>query len=265
MPRSRLAQRLTRLLLSFSISYNIFGNASAQSLILGIPNAEIVEQGVMEITHESQIGVSQGASWNSFNILTYGLNKQTELTGNFINLDESPVDGTTLALGAKQVRLLSSNAQEWKCTYGTNIGFAPRLGYRPWGIFSYNHLSMRLPVLKTRLTGGLSYGTSHFFGFKKPMPGTDVPRGAGYYLFSALAGIEHPINEKWTLIADWFSGNQAQGALIGGVQYSPPGMALIVAYKHPNGEASKRALVLEAVFDIMLKRHQHVHTQHGSR
>lgn len=223
----------------------------AQSLILGIPNADVAHKGVLEITHESQVGISKPVSWNSFNILTYGLNKRIELTANLINLDKSVLPGATFAFGGKYVLPLDSSAQEWKLTAGTNLGYAPRIDYERWGVFSYSHLSMRLPRLRTRLTGGVSYGTPHFFGFRYvPLQGETRLQRESVPRFSLMAGIEQPLTQHLSLVADWFSGNQAQGALIAGFQYDWGPQALLMAYKVPNGDAAKDAVVLEAVFDI---------------
>lgn len=228
----------------------------AQSLILGIPNADVAHKGVLEITHESQIGFTRPASWNSFNILTYGLNARTELTANLINLDESFLPGATFAAGAKYVLPLSSDAWEWKLTAGTNLGYAPRIDYERWGVFSYSHASTRLKGLKTRLTGGLSYGTPHFFGFRyRAVAGESRLRREQAARLSAMAGAEQPLTKHLSLVADWFSGNHAQGALIAGFQYDWGPQALLVAYKRANGDAAKDALVLEAVFDIDFHEH----------
>lgn len=228
----------------------------AQSLILGIPNADVAHTGILEITHESQVGFTRPVGWNSFNILTYGLNDRTELTANLINLDESFLPGLTFAAGGKYVLPLGRSAREWKLTAGTNLGYAPRIHYDPWGLFSYAHLSMRMPGLRTRLTGGLSYGTPHFFGFRYArLPSEPLPSRQPTTRMSMMAGIEQPLTENLSLVADWFSGNHAQGALIAGFQYDWGPQALLVAYKRANGDAAKDALVLEAVFDIDLMGH----------
>lgn len=228
----------------------------AQSLILGIPNADIAHKGVIEITHESQIGFTRPTSWNSFNIVTYGLNDRTELTANLINLDESFLPGSTFAAGGKYVLPLGAPKREWKLTVGSNLGYAPRINYDPWGLFSYAHLSMRIPRLRTRLSGGLSYGTPHFFGFRYTrLPGESRPSRQETTRMSMMAGVEQPLTEHLSFVADWFSGNHAQGALIAGFQYDWGPQALLLAYKRANGDAAKDALVLEAVFDIDLAGH----------
>lgn len=246
------------ILLALLVTSGLFPRyVGAQSLILGIPNADIAHKGVIEITHESQIGFTRPTSWNSFNIITYGLNDRIELTANLINLDESFLPGSTFAAGGKYVLPLGAPRREWKLTAGTNLGYAPRINYDPWGLFSYAHLSMRVPRLRTRLTGGLSYGTPHFFGFRYTrLPGESRPSRQETTRMSMMAGVEQPLTEHLSLVADWFSGNHAQGALIAGFQYDWGPQALLLAYKRANGDAAKDALVLEAVFDIDLAGHE---------
>ena len=231
------------------------GRADAQSLILGIPNADVAHKGVLEITHESQIGIRSPVTWNSFNIFTTGITDRTELTFSLINLDNTILPGATFAAGAKHIIPLSDGPSEWRLTAGANIGFAPRLNYQPWGFFPYSHLSFRLPGWRTRLTGGVAYGTPHFFGFKNKRPtGQEYRSADGVYMASVMAGVEHPITKRLWIVADWFSGNQVQGALIAGFQYDWGPSALLLAYKLPNGSLSKNAIVTEIVVDIPYAR-----------
>ncbi|MCU0626079.1 MAG: hypothetical protein MUF21_06270, partial [Gemmatimonadaceae bacterium] len=66
---------------------------SAQSLIVGIPNAEVTRPGKWFGTHESQFAATDPRDgWNSFTFLTYGVGAHTELAVSYLNL-ASPASG----------------------------------------------------------------------------------------------------------------------------------------------------------------------------
>lgn len=233
-------------------------SARAQSLILAIPNADVAHKGRLEFMHESQIRVEK-PGWNSFNILTTGVTDRTEASIGIINLDPTIVKGATFMAGIKHVVPLNKGPHEWKYTVGGNIGYSPRMEqpYRQTGVFAYSHISMRVPGLGTRLTGGATFGTPHFFGFRPRAMAPGELRPAGYdplYKLVAMAGVEQPITKRLAFMADWFSHDHVQGALISGFQYDFGMLAVLAAYKLPNGDLAKDAIVTELVFDIPYRR-----------
>lgn len=214
----------------------------AQSLIAGIPNADIAQAGKIELTHESQFNLwDKPASWNSFNFACYRLNNKTELTVNLLNLNrETGFNDITLAAGAKRVVPLfqkDSNPRQWKIIYGANLLYAPTFtSITKWGGWAYGALSARMPISRTRITMGASYGTAHLFGFKEVSPKTT--RGAAEMVplnpVSLMLGVEQPLGSKYRLIADWFSGDHDLAVLIVGMQRRFGGGMFMLAYKHPN-------------------------------
>ena len=81
----------------------------AQSLIVGIPNAEVTRPGKWFGTHESQFGaVSPRESWNSFTFVTYGVGRHTELAVSVLNV-ASPASGNrTVSAGFKSALPVAS-------------------------------------------------------------------------------------------------------------------------------------------------------------
>jgi hypothetical protein len=227
-------------------------NISGQSLIAGIPNADVAHKGKLELTHETQLNFwsEDQTRWNSFNFLCYGVGKNTELTVNLLNLSNQPGSNTSTALGFKSYVPILTNLfskSDVRLTFGTNLQYSfPR---RDWGYWAYSHLSTRLPRSQTRLTGGLSYGTSQLFGFRTVLNSTDgqlIQEGRRPLAF--MGGIEQPLTKHVGLLADWFSGTHEVAALITGFQFNIRHQVLIVAYKHANNpESTNNALVLEAM------------------
>ncbi len=88
------------------------------------------------------------------------------------------------------------------------------------GLWTFGAASVRLPVTRTRLTLGPSYGSKHVFG-----------RTA----LSALAGVEQPLSKSFSVIFDWFSGGHDLGAAVPAVQWNVNHSFIVIAgVKLPN-------------------------------
>ena len=100
------------------------------------------------------------------------------------------------------------------------------------GNWAYSMLQVETPRTGTRLTGGISSGTSVLFGGK---------------ITGFLGGVEQPLGRHWMFQADWFSGRHDLAYLIPGLVYEfhPHWMASF-GYRIPNRHArGYRAVVLE--------------------
>lgn len=236
--------------------------ASAQSLIVGIPNAEVTHLGSFSFTHESQTDLwRRDATWNSFSFLTYGLSKKVELAVSLSNLAAPRSGNLAMGAGYKFVHQFGEdnprlNRWELKATFGQMVLFSlePRpLGSAdarqaqglepqspPVGGWVYSHGSLRLPITRTRLTAGLSYGSSQAFG-------------PGNYPVSFMGGIEQPVVPWLSLVADWYSGSHALASFIPAIQFNlkRPKGALIFGYKRPNDPGSQRdAAIIEFMVEF---------------
>ncbi len=229
---------------------------SAQSLIVGIPNADVTHKGHIAITHESQTDFwDPNPGWNSFNFITYGLSKKVELAVSVNNV-ASPASGNiALGSGFKFVQQLFEKSErlkkwEFKITAGAMLlnslerrmytaEATPEERGNRIGYWVYGHSSMRIPKLQTRFTGGLSYGTGQAFGI-------------GNTPLVFMGGVEQPLTKRWAVIADWYSGNHALAAAIPAVQYNlnKPRGAAIVGVKLPNNPGEQRTA---AIFEVMLE------------
>lgn len=219
----------------------------AQSLIVGIPNAEATPKGAWFFTHESQIEAGQRRAWNTFQFLTYGAGHlakgllpggvDTEIALSFVNFGRPSTGNRTIAAGFKSVyELPSTVGKRWQAR-GTLGVFVPvSLDGQGAGSWVFSSGSVRLPTLATRLTVGPTYGTPQLFGKEK---------------FGMMAGIEQPLGgwfrRRVSLVADWYSGRHDLASAIPAVQFNLPREYIFIAgYKIPNrGAATNPALVLE--------------------
>ena len=122
----------------------------SQSLIVGIPSADIAEKNHLEFTHETQSNFwDKPNKWNSFNFMCYGIGKNSEITLTLNNLDNESSKNLALGFGAKKVLNIFNNNSSWekKIILGTNILYSTHRNN--FGIWSYGLFSIRVPKTKT--------------------------------------------------------------------------------------------------------------------
>jgi hypothetical protein len=215
---------------------------AAQSLIAGIPSADVAPENVLMFTHESQLNVWKydKIKWNSFNFFCYGIQKNLEFTASFSNLSNSPVAHESIGVGFKKIIDVPVAIPECKFIFGQNVlfGLSEKTTVGGW---SYSMFSFRTPKLKTRLTAGLSFGSAELFGYDtisvKNEAGILQKKVVERNPLSFMGGLEQPIiDNKLILIADWFSGTHDLSALIVGTQFNFKHIVLITGYKFVNHE-----------------------------
>ena len=161
--------------------------------------------------------------------------------------------------GKKVIDIFKKKHHLWeqKIVLGTNILYATQPNN--FGIWSYALYSLRIPQLKTRLTGGISYGTSQIYGFRTKFIDnvkieTQTPNNIG----TVLLGFEQPLTEHLSFIADWYSGTHALAAVISAIQYDIGNSVFILGYKIANNkESGSNALIFELMINIPTKKKNH--------
>lgn len=224
-------------LLTLFFTYFIFPKSSqAQQLIISIPNADITPNNEYVFTGESQLKIEKESGTENFMFGTYGVGYCTELALSAYNMKipQSSVN-PSVAPGFKtslQIFREKLDKRQVKLTGGQMIPVS--LSGEGIGSWTYGHLSFRLPVLNTRLTGGANYGTVQIFARNQ---------------FSFLGGVEQPLTEKLMFVADWVSGTHQFAALAAGLQgHINRDTALVAAYKLPNNTRSgEKAIIFEIV------------------
>jgi hypothetical protein len=223
---------------------------SSQSLIAGIPNADVVNKNKFEFTHESQFSNSNNQfNWNSFNFLCYGIGNKAELTINLLNLNNEGNKNLSTAIGFKKYfTLYEDNLFDNRLTIGSNLLLG--IPKQDFGYWAYGHFSSRYKPTKTRLTLGLSSGTQQMFGYRKVLTEQSTLQIKPNQPLSVMAGFEQNITPNFGIIGDWFSGNHELAALISGVQLSYHHQILIIAYKKSNNDINKDAVILEFMLNF---------------
>ncbi len=217
---------------------------SAQSLIVGIPNADVTPKGEFALAHETQFQRFQaGPYWNSFTFATYGIGKHTELASSMYGVSSPASNNRSIGFGLKSVKLLGGSvARRWEAKLTGGFMIPVSLDGRGTGYWLYGNGSVRLPKARTRLTVGPSFGTSQIFGRRA---------------YSTMVGIEQPLTKKWSVVSDWFSGTNDLGAAIFALSYQRDRRTLIIfGYKVANNAASgKPAFMIEVARTFGGKHH----------
>jgi hypothetical protein len=226
-----------------------------QSLIVGMPSADVAEKHHLELTHETQWNFWKNPQkWNSFNFICYGLGGGLELTSTLNNIDNDGSQNLAIGLGAKKVFDLAGHSDKYerKFIFGGNGLYSTTKNNT--GIWTYGLLSMRMPSAKTRFTGGFSYGNSQTFGFTtKYENGRMMSSPNNKFVF--MGGIEQPISKDISLICDWYSGTHDLAAFIPAAQFDFGHNVLILAYKIPNNiESGNQALIIEFMISLPTKK-----------
>lgn len=221
-----MAVRFSILLIFLGITLN------GQSLIVGIPSADVAPKGEFAIAHESQINrFESGAYWNSFSFATYGIGKHTELATSMYGISSPNSNNRAIGFGFKtSVPLRVGRKWELKTSFGSMLPVS--LDGRGVGGWVYGNASVRIPRARTRLTAGPSWGTEQIFGRRA---------------YSTMVGVEQPLTRRWSVVSDWFSGTNDLGAAIFALSYAPDRRTLIIfGYKVANNAASgKPAFMIE--------------------
>lgn len=212
----------------------------AQSLIVGIPSADVTPRRVWAITHESQIKPAWEGTpgWNTFQFLTWGIGRGTELALSFVNFGRPATGNRTVAIGFKSVLEAERGAlARWQGRLMGGVMVPKSVDARGAGVWAFSGGSVRAPGARTRVTVGPTYGTPQLFGIEK---------------VGVMAGIEQPIGSRVALIADWYSGRHDLAALIPALQVNwAHEIVTIVGYKFPNpGAPGGRAIVFEVAAPI---------------
>jgi hypothetical protein len=238
------------------ISVMDVAETAAQSLLVGIPSAEVAHKGKLEFTHESQVNFweSDKIKWNSFNFACYGIGHETEITANLLNLNNNRSSNISVAVGFKTslpvLKKTLPETWEMKWTGGQNVMYS--IQKQKFGSWTYSHLSVKLPRLRTQLIGGLSFGTSQMFGYRYV---TDAVSGGETEIarrpLAFIGGFVQPVYKNFSIVGDWYSGTHDLAAFIPALQFDKVFRqhTFIAGYKIPNNaESGSQAVICEIMF-----------------
>lgn len=222
--------------LRFLIGLSLGVVAWGQSLIVGIPSADVVHKGELMLAFEGQYNrLRSGNYFNSFGFSAFGVGKNTELAASLYGFSLPGSGNRSIGFGAKHVIPLGEHDRWEKHLFvGGMVPFSfdgQGVGY--WG---YGGVSARIPKARTRITAGPSVGTKQIFG-----------TAGGRNNLHAMVGIEQPMTKHWSIVTDWYSGTHELAAGIFALSWQPDKKSMVIfGWKVPNNAKSgKPALMVE--------------------
>jgi hypothetical protein len=209
--------------------------AKGQQTIFNVPSADPTPKGSVYLEHESQFRAwLPGQYWHGTDYFAYGLTNGTEADVTLYNTSV-PAGSIAVGVGFRSVFKLFSEGypeRDFRLTAGGQV----LVSFQGEGVgyWAYAHGSGKLPKLKTRLTAGMSSGTRQLFGQTTRL--------------HFIGGVEQPLSDRVSVIADWFSGGHAVGFLTSGFSVGlNKSTTLFVGYQRPNNRtiAGRAGLTLE--------------------
>jgi hypothetical protein len=204
--------------------------SSAQITIFNVPAVDLTPKGEIWQENEAQFRPYKPDAYyvgTHYSALGLGWNSELDLT--MLNVSSPYSHNIGLGVGGRTViPILKKRFEKEELKFMVGELIPITFGGNGVGSWTYVMGSMRLPAVRTRLTGGLSVAT-------KQLVGKNVVGFAG--------GIEHPVTDKLVLQMDWFSGKGHNlGFLIPGFSYNlPKGLILFAGYQIPNHRTNGRS------------------------
>jgi len=227
-------------ILFFLVFYFFFSlkNLFSQQTIFNVPSADIVEKNKIFIQHESQFRTKNPDSFiNTTNYLSYGVGKETELDATLFNLSSPSSNNLSLAIGFKNSKKIGYKLFkniDSTLIIGSMIPIS--LNDNGVGNWTYAENSLYLNKTKTRVTGGVSYGTKQIFGKE---------------IICFLGGFEQKINDRINIIGDWYSKNHNLGIAALGLSYAAPeNLTFYGGLQFPNNKTIGRQSVIFEIAKI---------------
>ncbi len=217
---------------TFIISFVFAENSLAQQTIFNVPSADILQKDKIFIQHESQFRTQEPQNFiNATNYFAYGIGKNTELDATLFNLSSPASKNVSLGLGFKSfLEIDGLEEYQAKIIIGDMVLFS--LQENNIGNWLYIEPSIYFDQTKTRLTGGITYGTKQIFGEE---------------IICFLGGFEQKITSKLNFIGDWYSGDHAYSIFASGFSYQfPKDLTFYGGYQIPNSKkVGRNSFVLE--------------------
>jgi hypothetical protein len=201
---------------------------NAQQAVFNVPNADVLDKGKVYIELDAGFKTNNDEALRRFSsfvpraVIGAGANVEVGLnvTGNV----QPGTDATTLVPTVKW-RFFQNEKKNLTLFAGNHFYIPVR--NKSYNFGSYTYAAAAKTINKTRLTAGA-------FVFSKNVVAPNVARGGGQF------AVEHFLNSKVTLAADWFTGKHANGYFTPGVIYKPhPRVTTYFSYSIGNSDANR--------------------------
>lgn len=216
-------------LIVFALAF--FGNsvrASAQQTIFNVPSTDVLNRGQVYVELDVPFKPNDSDILNRFSSfvprVVVGVGGRTEVGLNLTGNIQPGADTTTLAPTVKH-KLYDGGGNGFSIVVGDNL-FVP-VRNRQYDVGNYVYLNASRTFGRTRLTAG-------GYHFSPDVVAPNAQRAGGQF------GVEHTIDPRFILAADYLTGRHAAGYFTPGVIFKPhPRVTGYVGYSIGNDRPSQ--------------------------
>lgn len=199
-----------------------------QQTVFNVPTADVLGQGKVYAEIDAAFKIDRTQSFGRFSSfvprVVVGVGGNFEVGLNVTGNIQPGSDSTTLVPTVKW-KFYKNKKNDVALFGGTHI-FIP-VRNRSYNIGSYHYLAAAKTFNKTRVTAGAYVATKNVFA-------SNASRAGGQF------AIEHTVNDKFAVAADWYTGRNAVGYFTPGVTYKPkPNVTTYFSYSIGNDKAIK--------------------------
>ncbi|MCX8112906.1 MAG: hypothetical protein N3E49_06925 [Bacteroidia bacterium] len=218
--------------------------AHGQQTLINLPSPDVTPRKKLFLLHETQARPwSPEPYWATSNFIVYGLSSNVELGITLYELGVPKQEFSAVAMGYKWSQpLFRGPLSRWnlRTVLGQMLTFS--LHGHGKGLWTYLMGSLQVPMTKTRLSAGVTFGPRALFGGDNP----SGPLGVNTIAF--IGSAEQPVTEWLDVVVEWFSGEGHEFA------YATPGLVIhvgnwtfVVGYKFANSEEEEHteSLIVE--------------------
>jgi hypothetical protein len=201
--------------------------ASGQQTIFNVPTADVLDRGKVYVELDAAFKIDRRDQFGRFSSfvprLVVGVGNKVEVGVNVTGNIQPGSDSTTIVPTVKW-KFYENEESKVALFGGTNVYIPVR--NRAYNIGSYSYVAVAKTIDKTRLTAGAFVASKNVFA-------PNAVRSGGQF------GIEHAVNDKVSLAADWITGRHASGYVTPGVIYKPhPKVTTYFSYSIGNDKAA---------------------------
>lgn len=204
------------------------GSGLAQQTIFNVPTTDVLERGKVYVELDASFKPNDQEAIRKFSSfvprIVVGVGGNVEVGLNVTGNIQPGADSTTLVPTVKW-KFYENGKKNTALIAGTNFYLPVR--NRAYNFGNYSYVAVSKTINKTRLTAGGFVASKNVFA-------PNAVRGGGQF------GLEHSINNKLTLAADWITGRHSSGYVTPGVIYKPrPKVTTYWSYSIGNANAAK--------------------------
>ena len=212
---------------SFVVTLLLGGEARAQQTIFNVPTADVLDKGSVYVEVDASFKTNDQDALRKFSgfvpRLVIGVGNNVEVGLNVTGNIQPGADSTTLVPTIKW-KFYQSEKRKVVLFGGTNVYIPVR--NRAYDVGTYSYVAVSKTINKMRLTAGGFVASKNVFA-------PNAVRGGGQF------GLEHAVNSKLTIAADWITGRHTNGYFTPGVIYKPhPKVTTYWSYSIGNDRAS---------------------------